>query len=214
MRRDEGQSVKEIARTLAVSTSSVSRWVSDIALKPDLEAALRAHDRGRRLEAGLVRRERALARRASWQQEGRVLARRGNPLHMAGCMLYWAEGSRSRNSVYFTNSDPAMIALFRRFLVDSLGVPRESIRIDLNLFADHRQDHDRIERFWLQAADLPQSCLRASTVNVYSRHSARKRLNRLPHGTCRLSVHSTRLVQSIFGAIQEYGRFERPEWLG
>jgi hypothetical protein len=27
-------------------------------------------------------------------------------------------------------------------------------------------------------------------------------------------VNSTRVVQSIYGSIQEYGGFERPEWLG
>ena len=132
---------------------------------------------------------------------------------MAGCMLFWAEGSRSRNSVYFTNSDPAMMRLFLDFLVTEVGVRRDAVRIDLNLFADHLAEQSRIERHWLGVLDLPATCLRASTVNVYSRHSARKRLNRLPFGTCRLSVHSTQVVQHLYGAIQEYGGFERPSWL-
>jgi hypothetical protein len=51
-------------------------------------------------------------------------------------------------------------------------------------------------------------------VNVYSKHSKKKRQNKLPYGTVRLVVHSTAMVQSIYGAIQEYGGFERPEWLG
>jgi hypothetical protein len=38
-------------------------------------------------------------------------------------------------------------------------------------------------------------------------------MNRLPYGTCRLSVHSTAIVQHIYGAIQEYAGFDRPEWL-
>jgi hypothetical protein len=49
---------------------------------------------------------------------------------------------------------------------------------------------------------------------VYSKHSQKKRRNKLPYGTCRLAVHDTRIVQSIFGSIQEYGGFDRPEWLG
>ncbi len=36
----------------------------------------------------------------------------------------------------------------------------------------------------------------------------------LPFGTCRLTVHSPRVVQSLYGAIQEYAGFSRPEWLG
>ena len=54
---------------------------------------------------------------------------------------------------------------------------------------------------------------RSITVNTYSRYSQRKRLNRLPFGTCRLAVDSTAVVQHIYGAIQEYGGFERPAWI-
>jgi hypothetical protein len=61
---------------------------------------------------------------------------------------------------------------------------------------------------------LPHSCLRKSTVNVYSKHSQKKRRNKLPYGTVRVCVHSTEIVHSIYGAIQEYGGFDRPEWLG
>jgi hypothetical protein len=34
----------------------------------------------------------------------------------------------------------------------------------------------------------------------------------LIHGTARVTVNSTRLVQSIYGAIQEYAGIERLEW--
>jgi hypothetical protein len=51
-------------------------------------------------------------------------------------------------------------------------------------------------------------------VNRYSRSSKEKRVHRLPYGTCRVTLHRAAVVQSIFGAIQDYGGFERPEWLG
>jgi hypothetical protein len=35
----------------------------------------------------------------------------------------------------------------------------------------------------------------------------------LPYGTGRLAVHSTDVIQSIYGAIQEYAGIDRPEWL-
>jgi hypothetical protein len=50
-------------------------------------------------------------------------------------------------------------------------------------------------------------------VNSVSKASLLKRRNTLPHGTCRLTVHSTVIVQHLYGAIQEYGGFDRPEWL-
>ena len=67
---------------------------------------------------------------------------------------------------------------------------------------------------WLDTLGLPRSCLRKSTVNVYSKYSQKKRKGRLPYGTVRVCVHSTEVVQQIYGAIQEYGGFDRPERLG
>ena len=60
---------------------------------------------------------------------------------------------------------------------------------------------------------LPSSSLRKSIVNVYSKYSQKKRRNVLPYGTSGVSVCRTRIVQTIYGAIQEYGGFDRPEWL-
>jgi hypothetical protein len=128
-------------------------------------------------------------------------------------MLYWAEGSKSRNAVQFVNSEPAMVRLFVDFLRRHYAVTDEEFRLDCNLFADHVERQREIEQFWLDTLGLPQSSLRKSTVNVYSKHSQKKRTNRLPYGTVRVCVHRTEVVQSIYGSIQEYGNFERPEWL-
>jgi hypothetical protein len=50
-------------------------------------------------------------------------------------------------------------------------------------------------------------------VNAYSKYSQKKRKNRLPYGTTALVVNSTQILQTIYGSIQEYAGFERPEWL-
>jgi hypothetical protein len=93
-------------------------------------------------------------------------------------------------------------------------VPDERFRVACNLFADHLARQQAIEQFWLDTLELPRSCLRKSMVNVYSKYSQRKRRGRLPYGTCKLVVCDTTVVQSIYGAIQEYAGFDRPAWLG
>ncbi len=55
--------------------------------------------------------------------------------------------------------------------------------------------------------------MRKSTVNRYSKYSQKKRRNKLPYGTCRLILYDTVVVQHIYGAIQEYGAFDREDWL-
>lgn len=147
------------------------------------------------------------------QEEGRIYARLGDPLHAAGCMLYWAEGSKHRNAVKFTNSDPALVRFFVHFLREFFLLRDEEFRVTCNLFADHADRQWQIEQFWLDQLRLPRASLRKSTVNVYSKYSKKKRQNKLPWGTCRVTVYRTRVVQSIYGAIQEYAGFSRLAWL-
>jgi len=128
-------------------------------------------------------------------------------------MLYWAEGGKNRNSIRLTNADPAVLAFFARFLREEFAVEDRAMTVYCNLFADHVDRQLEIEQFWLDTLGLPRSALRKSMVNVYSKYSEKKRANKLPYGTCRLVVYSSRIVQTIYGSIQEYGGFDRPEWL-
>jgi len=212
LRREEGRSVKELAGLLGVSSSSISLWVRDIELSDEQRDALRRR-MGGRIDGSKANALRALERRRRDQLEGRRLARENDVIHAAGCMLYWAEGSRDRNAVKFTNSDPAMVAFFLYFLRRCFGVRDEQVAVACNLFADHEERQREIEQFWLTTLRVPSASLRKSTVNRYSKYSKKKRKNRLPYGTCRLSVYDTRLAQQIHGSIQEYAGFVREEWL-
>ncbi len=106
-----------------------------------------------------------------------------------------------------------MARFFVAFLRTYFEVDDRDLRVTCHLYADHVVRVREIEQFWLDALGLPESCLCKSVVNAYSRHSKRKRLNMLPYGTCRVGLGRTRVVQSIYGAIQEYGGFDRPQWL-
>jgi hypothetical protein len=50
-------------------------------------------------------------------------------------------------------------------------------------------------------------------INRVPSSSRQRRGHILPYGTARLDVHSVFVIQSIYGAIQEYAGFERPAWL-
>jgi transcriptional regulator with XRE-family HTH domain len=211
--RADGWSVKEIHEALGVSRSSVSLWVRDVALTDEQRRALANRMREGPLVAGERSAAAARAIRRTHQAEGRRLARERDDSYAAGCMLYWAEGSKKRNRVCLVNSDPELVAFFARFLRAHFNVRAEQMRVTCNLFADHSDRQREIESFWLAALELPDACLMKSTVNVYSKYSTKKRAGKLPYGTCSLVVHSTRIVQTIYGSIQEYGGFERTAWL-
>ena len=122
-------------------------------------------------------------------------------------------GCEGAYTVKVVNADPEVLVFFARFLRRQFSVPDERMRVYCNLFTDHLDRQREIEDFWLRQLSLPRSCLRKTIVNVYSKYSQKKRKNKLPFGTAALVVNSTQIVQTIYGSIQEYGGFERPEWL-
>ena len=153
--------------------------------------------------------------RRAYQEEGRAQALGGDPLHQAGCMLYWAEGTKNRNCASLTNSDVNLLRYFQRFLTECFSVGAEDFSFSIHVYTGNGLSISQIERFWLDALRLPDSAVRKHRVNVRPASSQNRRRGKLPYGVCTLRVkRSTRLVQQIYGAIQEYGGFEEPMWLG
>jgi hypothetical protein len=128
-------------------------------------------------------------------------------------MLYWAEGSKNRNSVCFCNSNLHMVVFFKRFLVQCFGVAAERFRLTLHVYLGNGLRIDEIERYWLEKLELPSSCARKHHVNPLPTSSSGRKTNKLPYGVCTLIVHDTRITQHIYGAIQEYANFDEPGWL-
>lgn len=215
MRREEGAAINEIAHRVGASKSSVSLWVRDIELTDGQRLALleRNPAYNRQLSGWTKVAERRRAERIAYQDDGRRRARGRDPGFVAGCMLYWAEGSKARNQLQFSNADPVMARFFVDFLKRHFGLRGAEIRITCHLYADHLEKQIEIEQHWLDALGLPPESLRKSVVNVYSKYSKRKRVGNLPYGTCRVVVSRTWVIQTIYGAIQEIGGFTRDAWL-
>jgi len=148
MMRRQGESIPAIAASLGAARSSVSEWVRDIEITEEQLAALRARQRRNSGQArGSAENQRRFrSKRESYQNEGRVRAREGDPLHLMGCMLYWAEGAKKRNSVYFVNSDPDMHRLFMRFLRREFDVQPSDCSIYIQTHAHDAEEIERVER--------------------------------------------------------------------
>ena len=203
--------MKQIAARLGVSPGSVHLWTKDIQISPEHTKRNLGRSRARFVETW---REKHRKRRRGYQQQGRERARQGDPLHMGGCLLYWAEGAKARNGVCFVNSDPMMLRYFLRFLRECFDLGTASFTIRLNVYLEEGRPIEAIEDHWLSLLDLPRSCLRGHTINHFPTSTSGRKKNRLPFGVCSLKVlKSTWLVQHIFGAIQEYGGFSEPRWL-
>jgi hypothetical protein len=167
LRKDEGRSIKEMTRLVGVSQSTASVWVRDIELTEAQHAALLVQDPSRngRRNGWAANIERGRLSRRTFQLAGRRRIATYDPLYVAGCMLYWAEGAKGRNAVELSNADPEVIYLFGRFLRVCFGVPDARMRVTCHLFADHVSKQRDVEQFWLDVLGLPASCLRKSVVS-------------------------------------------------
>ncbi|MCC6615169.1 MAG: helix-turn-helix domain-containing protein [Anaerolineae bacterium] len=214
LRRDHGMSIKDICRRLGVSKSSVSLWVRDIPLTDAQVERLEQKQIVQRNQHHGARSnyEKHLAIRRAYQEEGRAQAREGNLLHQAGCMLYWAEGSKDRTSLTFVNSDPDMVCFYVRFLREGLGLSDGEFSIRIYCYDTNGIAVDDIERYWLGFLDLDQTALKKTVVNKRPRSSQQKR-RKLMYGVCSVRVHSVRWKQHVYGAIQEYAGIDKPDWL-
>jgi hypothetical protein len=128
-------------------------------------------------------------------------------------MLYWAERAKRRNTIQFTNSDPHMLAFFRRFLVEAMAIERDEIVMSINVYTNNGMGIEEIECYWLDLLDLPASSVRKHMLNHMPTSSSGRARNKLPYGVVTLNVHSTWMLQHIYGAIQEHAGFDEPAWL-
>jgi len=212
MRREDGESIKEIAKCLGVSPGSVSRWVRDVPLTFDQRRSLENRTPNRMVGAQ-TNRKTARKRRNGFQQSGAQMAAKQNPLFVGGCMLYWAEGRKSRNSVGLCNTDIHLLRYFLKFLVECYQVSQDNIVLFIQYYETSDVTEADVINHWCSGLDLPISCLRSISMNPRNRSSARKKRGKHLYGICEIAVHRTQIVQSIYGAIQELGGFSRECWL-
>jgi transposase-like protein len=212
--RHQGYSIKQICQQLGVAKSSVSLWVRDIPLTEAQLADLKQrHPIFHGQYAGsqaIAAKHRAL--REQYQQEGRIKAREGDLLHQAGCMLYWGEGAKARNMLTLCNSDPDMIRFYMRFVRHTFTPDLEKFAVHISCYLGNGFSQDQVEQYWLELLELPATCLGKTSVNsqpISSQQKGRKLL----YGVCTVRISSTRMVQHVLGAIQEYIGIDKPEWL-
>lgn len=207
--REQGWSVRAITDELDVSKSSVSRWIRDIELTDEQHKTLKNNQKDYLQKGTKVNSENSLKQRQLYQEMGSQKAKEMRPLHMMGCMLYWAEGTKDRNRVEFVNSDINMMKIFIQFLRNELGVPTSEISIRVTCHETNIVIVEKIERFWLKLLELPHNSLQKTQF----KQGSNSRRNRLQYGICSIRVDNTMVVQHIFGAIQEYGQFNNTDWL-
>lgn len=204
--RKEGRSLKRIAEALGVSKSSVSLWVRNVELTPEQKAVLNFRPSCNKA-ASLALSKKYRSIRLSFQEQGRTMAKELDTNFAMGCMLFWAEGAKSRTRMNFCNTDTEMMKFFISFLRKYFNVKNESISMKVLCHTNNRLSLNQIQDYWLKALSLPPESLRSATIR--QGHGAKK--NKHPYGICTIRVYDVGIVQKLWGAIQEFIGFSRDE---
>lgn len=205
--RKNGKSIREIANELNVAKSSVSVWVRDIPLsKEQLENLCKPRGFNYKFFRN---------KRAEYQKEGINKAKEKDINHAIGCMLYWAEGTKARNTLSFTNSDVNVHKTFLCFLRKYFNIPNNKIAISVNCYLDHGLSIDQIYNYWIDALELKDCVINKASIRdpLRSSFSSGKKTSKLKYGVLRISTGNSQILQHIYGAIQEYCGFQNELWL-
>ncbi len=203
--RGQGLDYEEIAAALGVAKSSVSLWVRDLPTPTRLSYAdcrKRSAEGSRRywaVERPAREARHAAAREVAAAEIGELTDRE---ILIAGAIAYWCEGSKSKPHrpdarVIFTNSDPALIQFYLRFL-DVTGTPRTDLAF--RVFIHESADVESAERFWLEVTGASPGQFRTPALKRHNPKTVRKNVGENYHGCLRIDVYrSAGLYRKIEG---------------
>lgn len=161
--RSEGQSIKEIAKTLEVSVGSVSIWVRDIILTPEqtkvLEKRIGDPHYGRRAAYLELSKNKHQEKIAEIYREGakRVGKLSGRDIYLLGLALYWGEGFKKDNLVGFATSDPDMARFFIVWLEKVFQTPKSDLILRVTANISHIDNIDKIQAYWCAKLEVDNS---------------------------------------------------------
>lgn len=211
--RRNGESVKEIARKLAVSQSTASRWCSSVPLSQSQKTFLIERRRAAGIKAlePWIRKNQALKQRdigvqskAGVKDLGKMSRR---DLFMLGLGLYWGEGYKRGSQEWgFTNSDPAMIRIMVLWLQHYYDVSRDRIHARITINERYRAEAERLLTWWSKETEIPKDCF--SPPTFISGYNAINRSSRDYYGTLRIKVRNgtslRRRILASISAAQDY----------
>lgn len=198
--RKEGASYSQIKEKLKVSKSSLSLWLHDMPLPEKRLRELRDWnairiERFQNTMRGKREARWAEVRKRAAKDMG-LLSKRD--IFIAGLFLYWGEGTKtSAASTSLSNTDPAMIRFFMRWL-ELLGVKKERMKAYVHLYSD--MDAQRELRYWSKTLGMPLSSFRKPYIKT-SKRSGLSYPQKFTHGTCNLIYENRDISEYVRMAL-------------
>ncbi len=165
--RNQGDSIRDIETALGVPRSTLSGWLKDVVLSSsqkkklstrNLEGLAKARVRAAEAHRDMKSQRLAFARKAVASTLESLAVEDTAVIEIALAMLYFGEGSKTKQGLRLGNSDPRILRFYIHALNKIYGLSLESFYFALHLRAD--QDFEKERIFWSDALDMPLSSFR------------------------------------------------------
>ena len=159
--RQNGHSIKSIAKNLTVAPSTLAGWLKNVAISPQGIQKLQTQQtialQNARLKASdWHRTQKALRLQAAKNEAQKTLAELTfSPalLDLAFAMLYFGEGTNTDNNTVIASSNSTILRFVLVALKQNYGITSSQLRCDLHLRMD--QDINKTKEYWSQQLNIP-----------------------------------------------------------
>lgn len=209
--REKGLSYSEILKQLPVAKSTLSLWLRSVDLHESSKLRLIKRQTEAQNLGGKVKRKQRKERTKKIKRLARsqIVAISKENLFLMGVMLYWAEGSKEKESnigqqVTFTNSDPLMCRLFLKWARICLEITDDRITPSVYIHQSQRGRSETALKFWSKEIGIPERKF-GNTCFTHTKLSKRNKVkyNEKYYGQLRIRIKkSVDLNRRITGWIQ------------
>jgi hypothetical protein len=210
--RKKGKTYSDILSEVPVAKSTLSLWLREVGLSKVQKQKITK----KRIEAG----KRGGAKRHEMRLEKtkRIFAKAKKDINnvtkrdlwIAGVMLYWAEGTKEKESntgvsLEFGNSDPRMIQLYLKWLDKCLKIERERITFRLFIHENARKDLKKVLLFWVGKTHFPKKHFVYTYFKKHNPKTKRKNLGKTYNGLVMVRVKkSSDLNRMVAGWVRGF----------
>ena len=160
--RKQGLSYREILEQVLVAKSSLSLWLKSVNLTTSQKQRLTDKKLASALRGAMKRKDARIALTKEIKDKARneigKLSER--ELWLIGISLYWAEGSKEKeyrpgSRVVFSNSDPHMIKVFLRWLLEVIKISEQKIYFAIYIHESHKNRLEEVKNYWQTKTGFP-----------------------------------------------------------
>jgi hypothetical protein len=205
--RKMGSTYSEIMKEVPVAKSTISLWLREVGLSKFQKQTITEKYKQGQLRGAASQHRKRLRKTFQLTTEAKKevgkLSKR--ELWLVGAALYWAEGSKQRNDrisarCSFSNTDPALLDVFVRWLKSVCEIHRDDISFSIYVHENSANSVEMVKQYWADKMRYPVRDFDRVYFKKNKIKTNRQNTGNGYYGILRIDVkRSTDLVRKIAG---------------